>query len=329
MKATRWGIIGPGKIAEVFANDLEHVNSRQQVQAILGHTQETTESFAKEFNVPQVFYDIDDFLNEAEIDIVYVATPHTLHHEQVLACLQRRLPVLCEKPLTINREQCDELIKTARQNNVFLMEGMWIRFLPSIKLVMDLLEQGIIGKIVSVKAAMCYKAPYDPDSRYFDPELGGGSLLDLGIYPVFLSLLVLGKPDTIKAIGTISDSGVDEDCNVLFHYKSGRRAILESSLVSDADMPAEIIGEKGTIRILNPWFEKPTGIEVHLYDEGRTVYPCKWAGHGLQFEIQEVLDCLSNKKISSDLLSHEVSRQLVTIMDEIRSQVKVTYEMYE
>jgi predicted dehydrogenase len=231
--------------------------------------------------------------------------------------------------MTINLEQCEELIQAARRNNVFLMEGMWIRFIPSIKLLLDILEQGSIGRIVSVKASMCYKAPYDPNSRYFDPELGGGSLLDLGIYPVFLSMLVLGKPDTIKAIGTISGEGIDEDCSVLFHYKNGCHAILESSLVSDADMPAEIIGEKGTIRILNPWFEKCAGIEVNLFGEGRTIYPCKWPGHGLQFEIQEVLDCLSMKKIESDRLPHDFSRQLVTVMDEIRSQVKVTYDMYE
>src|SRR5687768_5390267 len=141
MNVTRWGIIGPGKIAEVFANDLDQLNSSQQVQAILGHTRETAERFAKEFNVPQIFYDIDEFLNEAKVDIVYVATPHTLHYEQVLACLNRKIPVLCEKPLTINRENCEELIRVSQQNNVFLMEGMWIRFLPSIKLVLDLLEQ--------------------------------------------------------------------------------------------------------------------------------------------------------------------------------------------
>jgi predicted dehydrogenase len=329
MNTTRWGIIGPGKIAQVFANDLEQLNSHQQIQAVMGHTEKNTLSFAKEFNVPQVFFELEDFLNNAEIDIVYIATPHTLHFEQVLACLNRKIPVLCEKPMTINTRQSEELITVARTTNTFLMEGMWIRFLPSIKLMLEIIQRGDIGKIISIKASMCYKAPYDPHSRYFDPELGGGSLLDLGIYPVFLALLLLGKPDTIKAVGTLTGEGVDEDCSVLFHYKNGQRAMLESSLLTDTDIPAEIIGEKGMIRILNPWFEKCAGIEVHLYDEGKTVYPCKWPGHGLQFEIEEVLDCLSNKKISSDLLSHDFSRQLMMVMDEIRSQVKVTYEMYE
>ncbi|MBC7948929.1 MAG: Gfo/Idh/MocA family oxidoreductase [Chitinophagaceae bacterium] len=329
MKPTKWGIIGPGKIAQVFAHDLKQLNSPQKVQAVLGHTKKTTECFATEFDVPQVFMELDEFLDKADIDIVYVATPHTLHYEQVLACLQRKIPVLCEKPMTINADQCSALIAASQTYRTFLMEGMWIRFLPSIRQVMELVKNGRIGKITSIKAAMCYKAPQDSDSRYFDPSLGGGSLLDLGIYPIFLSMLLLGKPDTVKAVGTLSGEGVDEDCSILFHYKEGQRAILESSLTSDTEQPAEITGEKGMIRIFNPWFERPAGIELHLYDEGRVVYPCNWPGHGLQFETQEVLDCIENKKIESEWHPHQFSLNLITVLDEIRSQVRVTYELYE
>lgn len=327
MKSTKWGLIGPGNIARDFAKDLSLVRTPQHIQAVLGHTEKSTEKFAREFNVPQTFTELGDFIENADIDVVYVASPHTLHYEQVLACLKKKFPVLCEKPLTINASQCIELIDTARINTIFLMEGMWIRFLPSITRMLELIEK--IGNIISVKASMCYKAPYDPQSRYFNPELGGGSLLDLGIYPVFLAMLLLGKPDTIKAIGTLSNEGVDETCSVLFHYKNGQHAMLESSLLSQTDMPAEITGEKGVLKILNPWFEKAAGIELNLYDEEKIIYPCQWEGHGLHFEAEEVLTCLKNNKISSDLYPHDFSLELIMTMDEIRNQMHVTYEMYE
>jgi predicted dehydrogenase len=329
MKRARWGIIGPGTIAHQFANDIGLLESPQIIQAVLGHSKKHTEEFANEFGIPQVFTNLEEFIEKAKIDIAYIASPHTLHYEQALACLRNKIPVLCEKPMAINLDQCNELIAASREHTTFLMEGLWIRFLPSVQLLLNIIEKGEIGRILSIKASMNFKAPYDPKSRLFDPDLGGGSLLDLGIYPIFLALLLLGKPDTIKAIGTLSDQGIDEDCSILFHYKSGQRTILESSLVNQTQMPAEITGEKGTIRILHPWFEKAAGIEVDLYDDGKTIYPCQWPGHGLQFEAAEALKCISANKIASEQIPHVFSQQLITIMDEIRRQIHVNYEMYE
>lgn len=329
MKETNWGIIGPGNIAHDFARDLRLIPVLQKITAVVGHNTESTGEFAREFNVPDTYTDFDEFIKNKLMDAVYIATPHPQHFEQALACIQKNIPVLCEKPMTINADQCRELIAAARKHKTFLMEGMWIRFLPSIQQVLSIIQQGKIGNVVSVKASMCYKAPYDPDSRYFDPALGGGSLLDLGIYPVFLAHLLMGKPDTIKAVGTLSKEGVDETCSVLFHYKTGQHAILESSLIAQTDMPAEITGEKGVIKILDPWYEKANGIELNEYNEGKIIYPCKWQGHGLQYEAIEVLNCIQQNKIESDILSHAFSLELIQTMDEIRSQIHVTYDLYE
>jgi predicted dehydrogenase len=194
---------------------------------------------------------------------------------------------------------------------------------------LSIIKDGRIGKIVSIKASMCYKAPQEPNSRYFDPALGGGSLLDLGIYPIFLAHLLLGKPDTLKAVGSLSSKGVDEACSVLFHYNTGQQAILESSLLAQTDMPAEITGEKGTIKILDPWYEKSAGIELNLYNEEKIIYPCVWEGHGLQYETEEVLNCIQQGKLESDQMSHAFSLEMITIMDEIRNQIQVSYDMYE
>src|SRR5687768_2059352 len=276
MRETNWGIIGPGNIANAFAWDLKLVPVLQRITAVMGHHPESTNQFARKFNVTDTYTDLDAFIENKTMDAVYIATPHPQHFEYALACLKKNIPVLCEKPMTINADQSRELIVASQKNNTFLMEGMWIRFLPSIQQVLSIIRQGKIGDIFSIKASMGYKAPYDPNSRYFDPALGGGSLLDLGIYPVFLAYLLLGKPDTIKAVGTLSREGVDEACSVLFHYKTGQHAILESSLISQSDTPAEIAGEKGIIKILDPWYEKAKGIELDEYNEGKIIYPCNW-----------------------------------------------------
>ena len=329
MKLTKWGIIGPGNIAHTFVKDLSLLRKSQQVTAVLGHDRQSTYDFAKEYSIPDYYIELRDFVKNKNIDIAYIATPHPQHFEQALICLQNKIPVLCEKPMTINADQSRHLIAVARQNNTFLMEGMWIRFLPSIQLAQRIIEQGMIGKVTSMRASISFKAPHEPENRFFDPELGGGSLLDLGIYPIFLALLILGKPCSIKAIAKLSEEGVDEACSVLFHYKNGSHATIESSLVSTLDIPAEIVGEKGIIKILNPWYEKASGIELQLNGEGKIIYPCHWEGHGLYFEAEEAIRCLENNTISSDLLPHELSLNMIRIVDEIRTQINVTYEMYE
>ncbi|RYZ34136.1 MAG: Gfo/Idh/MocA family oxidoreductase, partial [Sphingobacteriales bacterium] len=265
------------------------------------------------------------WLDEVQPDIVYIATPHPDHFQQALDCLQRKIAVLCEKPMTVNAEQCRQLIEAAKENKTFLMEGMWIRFLPSIQMVLRLIEEGKIGKVISIKAATTFKAPPDENSRYFNPDKGGGSLLDLGIYPVYLALLLLGTPRSIKAIAKLTDENIDENCSILFQYRSGAYAMLESSLIASGDAPAEITGEKGTIKIYHPWFEKANGIELTVEGEGKIIYPCPWNGHGMQFETEEVLNCLAEEKIESDLHPLSASLDLISTMDEIRRQIKVVY----
>jgi len=325
MKATRWGIAGPGSIAATFAKDLSLMPQLQEIVTVLGHSEDSSRSFAEEFGVKHSYTDPSHWLDEIQPDIVYIATPHPDHFLQALACLERKIPVLCEKPMTMNADQSRQLIDTSVANHTFLMEAMWIRFLPSIQLVLDMIEHGMIGKVLSIKAATAFKAPQEDNNRYFDREKGGGSLLDLGIYPVYLALLLLGKPRSIKAFAKLSDENVDETCSILFQYRSGAYAMLESSLISSSDAPAEITGEKGTIRIYHPWFEKAKGIEINIEGDGKIIYPCSWPGHGMHYEIQEVLECIKANKIESELHPHEASIDLIVVLDEIRRQIKVVY----
>jgi predicted dehydrogenase len=326
MDTFTWGIIGPGNIAAEFANDLSFVSSaKHQVGAILHHDLDKAAAFAAKEGAPQYFEDIQAFVKEARVDAVYIATPHPLHFEETIICLQHKLPVLCEKPLAMNSRQVQAMVKASEDNKTFLLEGMWIRFLPSINKVLSLVESGLIGKIVSIKADMSYKAPYDPQSRYFDPKLGGGSLLDLGIYPVFLTHLLLGKPDRIQAIARLSEKQVDEACAALFQYQQGSYAFIESSLVTQTELTATVYGEKGRLQITTPWNEKPPQIITEIYGEDAQHHPCTWEGRGFQYEAEEVYRCVKAGKLYSEQFCHRFSLDLMATLDAIRQQTHIIY----
>jgi predicted dehydrogenase len=329
MKAFKWGIIGPGNIARDFVDDFKFVSSPQEVTSVLSHHEESAKDFARDLGIREYYTDPGLFLKNKNFDAVYIASPHTSHFEYSLACLNQKVPVLCEKPLVINSAQTKKLIAASENNNTFLLEGMWIRFLPSIKKVLEIISSGQVGEIDAVKASMSFKAPQDNDNRYFNPELGGGSLLDLGIYPVFLAHLVLGKPKFIRSVGKLSDKGIDETCAMLFQYENGGHAMLESSIITQTELSAEIAGSKGVIKILSPWNEKPSAIKVSMYDGAEKEYPCEWEGRGFQFEIEEVISAVNNQQIYSHQYSHDFSLDVMQTIDEVRKQIGVKYEPFE
>lgn len=326
MESFTWGIIGPGNIAKAFADDLAlATNAHHRLGAVLSHNLEKAAGFAAEEQAPQYFDDLHIFLQQAKIDAVYIATPHPLHHQETLQCLQHRIPVLCEKPMGMNKEQVQEMVAAAEQYQTFLMEGMWVRFLPSIHTVLSLIESDTIGKVLAVKADLTYKAPADPDSRYFNPELGGGSLLDLGIYPVFLTHLLLGKPVQVQALAKLTNKGIDESCAALLNYNDGAYALIESSLVMQTGTPAVVYGEKGKITIRSPWNEKPAAIESEDYGGTTIIHPCGWNGKGLYYEAEELYDCVRQSRISSPHLCHAFSLDMIETMDTIRQQTGISY----
>jgi predicted dehydrogenase len=326
MNTFRWGIIGPGSIAKEFAHDIKLIRSaRHEISAVLSHRAESAAAFAEEEHVPAFYTDMELFLDEGGMDAVYIATPHPFHYRETMRCLQRKVPVLCEKPMGMNQEQVKDMIARSQETNTFLMEGMWIRFLPSIAKVLSLISENTIGTVLSVKADMSYKAPRDMDSRYFDPHLGGGSLLDLGIYPISLVLLVLGRPDELQSWARLSKDKIDESCVALFQYPNGIYATVESSLVMQTGLTAVIYGSTGKIHILRPWNEKPERIVVEMYDGQTQEYPCEWEGRGLQFEAEEAYHCIKTGKTESEKVNHAFSEDLIELMDIIRRQTGIVY----
>ncbi len=326
METFKWGVIGPGSIAKDFAHDLKlAATACHTIEAVFSKDINEAHQFADKEQAPRYFDKLDTFVNNAQVDAVYIATPHTLHCEEAIACLQNGLPVLCEKPLAINLAQVNRMTTVARQHHTFLMEAMWIRLTPGIQQLVKLIADNAIGELVALRADISYKAPYDLESRYFNPELGGGSLLDLGIYAVFLAQLLFGKPEKIQAHARLSPGSIDESCTMLFSYEGGKYATLESSFVLQTEGMAVIYGKNGKIIIQQPWNEKTKGITVQPYDAESTSYPCEWEGRGFQYEIDEVYRCIKAGKIESDIYSHSFSKAVFETMDEVRRQAGVMY----
>lgn len=324
----QWGIIGPGNIARDFVEDFKYVESKKcEIGPVLGHNADHTKDFVEK-NGGFHAADMNAFI-QAKPDVAYIATPHPYHFEQAITCLENKIPVLCEKPLALNQQQVEAMIDASKKNQTFLMEGMWSRFLPSFQFVFDTIQSGTIGDVLHLHADMSFIAEKDKNNRFFNPALGGGSLLDVGIYPIYLSYFLLGKPDTIFACGKINQSNIDETCGVTLKYNNGNFAMLESSIITQTEGSAWIYGSKGTIRIKKPWTEHPEKIEVIVNNEVLSQYNSSWQGRGFQYEIEEVIQCLNNNKTESEILPHNTSINVVKIMDEVRSQLNITYPKFE
>ena len=326
MVTFKWGSIGPGNIAETFLQDLKRASSAHHiVNAVFHKEKEKASAFAGKWEIPYYYDSIHEMAKDCHMDAVYIATPHPFHHKEALICLEQRIPVLCEKPLAINKMQVEEMIASSRRNQTFLMEGMWIRFLPSIKQVMEICDQGLIGDIVSLHANLSYVAPKDSGSRYFNPVLGGGSLLDLGIYPVYLAVLLMGKPIAISSHARVNADQIDEHCIINLEFLRKSFAVCESSLITNTGNIADICGTKGSIRICKPWNEMPECIELSDTDGNITRIPSGWEGHGFQYEVDEVLRCIEKNQLESPALTHSTSLCVMEILDTVRQQNGIYY----
>jgi predicted dehydrogenase len=323
LKTTKWGIIGPGRIAHKFAQGLAVIPDAQ-LFAVASRSEDRARDFARQYNIPYFYGGYEKIVQNPDIDIIYVATPHTYHYENTLMCLQNDIPVLCEKPFTITREQLLKLVITSRERKIFLMEAIWTRFLPTIKKVIDIRESGKLGKIKAIYADFGFKAPVDFNGRLYNPELGGGALLDIGIYPVFLSLLLLGKPEEIKSMAVIAETGVDESCSILFKYSNRVMASLNCTITAETPIEAVIIFENGRIRINRGWFA-PSSLTIITAKEKKREINFRYNGNGYHFEAIEAMRCLRKGFTECPVLPLNFSLELMELLDEIRKQCGIRY----
>lgn len=322
-KVFNWGIIGLGKIAHKFAQDLQGIKSAK-LHAVASRSFPKAKTFAKKYSATYAFGSYEEMVSCPDLDVVYIATPHPFHCENTLMCLKHKIPVLCEKPFAMNAAEARRMIAASKSNKTFLMEALWTRFLPSMKKMLSIIEDGIIGEVLSIKADFGFKAPFDPDGRLFNQKLGGGSLMDIGIYPVFLSLLILGRPIIVKAIATIGQTNVDESCGIILKYPNNKLAILDSTIISETATEALIYGEKGTIRINGRWHE-PTSITLMRDGKEPKDIFFDYSSNGYSYEAEEVMRCLRRRRLSSPLLDHHFSLDLIELLDEIRMEAGIYY----
>ena len=314
----RWGLIGSGLIATAFAADLSVTDSGRAV-AIGSRSQESADRFADKFGIPNRHASYEALVSDPEVDVVYVATPHPLHHPNALLALRAGKPVLVEKSFTMNAAEARELVAVARAERLFLMEAMWTRFLPHVARIRRLIADGALGDIVTVMADHGQWFPKDPSFRLFAHELGGGVLLDCGVYPVSFASMVLGKPDQILGLVTPAFTGVDGQTSMLFGYSSGAQAVLTCTSSAVTPVRAAIVGTEARIEI-DSLFYAPSCFTLIRRDGEATRFEPPATGKGLHYEADEVARCLRAGLLESPLMPLDESISIMETMDTVLAQ---------
>ncbi|HYH11110.1 MAG TPA: Gfo/Idh/MocA family oxidoreductase [Thermomicrobiales bacterium] len=321
----RWGILGPGRIAAKFATGLQAAPGAELV-AVGSRTQERADAFADTFAAPNRHASYEALAADPDVDVIYVATPHPQHMEATLLCLDHGKAVLCEKPFAMNVRQADRMVASAREKNLFLMEAMWTRFRPAIREAYKLIEEGAIGQPELLQVAVGWGSPFDLSSRLFNKELGGGILLDGGIYPISLASHFLGEPSAIVSLAHMAPSDVDDQGGVIFSYDSGAMASIVFSSRVTPHATATLVGTKGRIEIHEDW-HKPTGLTLRRSDGTAEDFDFPLTeGNGYQYEALHVMECLRAGKTESDIMPLDETLTLMRTLDEIRRQWGLTYD---
>lgn len=322
----RWGILGTGNIARQFAEGLKSARGAA-LQAVGSRTREGAETFGEAFNVPHRHASYEALAADPDVDVVYVATPHPLHKGNSILCLEAGKAVLCEKPFTINRREAEEVVACARRHNLFLMEAMWTRFLPTVMQAAAWVREGVIGEVRMVRADFGFRADYKEESRLFAPEMGGGGLLDVGIYPISLAAMVLGAhPVKVTSMAVLGPTGVDDQNMVALQYANGAIAVAASAVRTETPQDACIIGEKGFIT-LHPLFWKGDTVTLTVHGSEPETRVLPLAGNGYNYEAEAVMDCMRAGKTECDVMGLEDTVALMGILDTARSQWGLRYPM--
>lgn len=319
----RWGIIGTGNIAHQFVKGLANCSS-SIAYAVASRREEEANKFAKEMGVEKAYGSYEELFLDPNVDIVYIATPNHLHHTLSLQALDNGKHVLCEKPFALDLNKAKEMVVKAKEKNLFLMEALWSRFLPSIIETKKAIERGEIGIPLILQAEFGIHPIFDPKSRLFNPSMGGGSIPDIGIYPLFLSLLLFGKPKEIKVVSTAAETGVDMSTAIIMKHKKGEISALISSFATSLKSNAVISGSEGKIE-LKRMFHTPTKVTIQKeFEEKEKEIELSFFGNGYNYEADEVINCLKEGKIESNLLPLSFSLDLMEILDRVRTMAKTS-----
>lgn len=325
MKATiKWGILGAGNIANSFVKGLKSLPDAAVV-AVAARSKDKAEAFAMAYEIPRFYGSYIELANDPDIDIIYVSTLHPFHRDCTLLCLKAGKAVICEKPFTINAIEAQELISYAREQKLFLTDAMWTRYLPANIKVMQLLSDKVIGDVKMVKADFGFRCGWNPQSRLLNPELGGGALLDVGVYTIAYASMAFNaaKPLKIVSMPRIGETGIDEEFSAIIGYEGGGLAMLTGAVRTKTPQEAWILGTKGRIHIPSFWHAQSA--TLYLDGEKEQAFELPYESTGYNYEAAYAMQCLREKRLESDIMPLDESLQIMKTMDEIRAQWGLKY----
>jgi predicted dehydrogenase len=311
----RWGIISTGGIAHKFVDDLQFTDGDIAV-AVGSRTLESATAFADQFNIEHRYGSYEELVKDPDVDVVYIGTPHPMHFENTKLALENGKPVLVEKAFTMTEREATDLVDLARSRNLFLMEAMWTRCLPHIAAMKELIAAGEIGDIVAIEADHGQRFDYDPSSRWFNPELGGGALLDLGVYPVSFTSMLLGEPATTMRMIDYAPTGVDQQMSMIFGYEGGAQAYLNTTTLAKTPTTASVSGTKARIEIDGDFYS-PSAFSLKTRDGSARRFEFSTQGRGMHYEASEVARCLREGLKESPLMPLAESVSIMRTMEKL------------
>ncbi len=319
----KWGILAPGKMSAKFTRGLQLLENAE-LYAVGSRDLGRAKQFAEEFGYKKYYGSYEELASDREVDIIYIASPHSHHHEHALMCLRNRKAVICEKAFALNSNEVEDMIAEAKKQNVFLMEALWPPFQPIYKKTKEIIDGGEPGKIIHLDAKFAFQAPFDPIDRKFNLNLGGGSLLDIGIYPVIDALWFMGVPDEITAKASFTETGSEDSISIIFRYADGRMATLYSSFRTQTTIGCDLLCENGNLSF-SRGRDMSQRLKVEINDKEIIDYSMIPEGMGYQFEAIEVMKCLDENRLESKVVPLSFSRALINTLDRIRVKAGILY----
>jgi len=322
-KHYKWGIMAPGKMAAKFANGLK-VLENAELHAVGSRDLARAEKFAHDNGFRKAYGSYVELAGDPAVDIIYIASPHSQHHSQTILCLKNKKAVICEKAFALNSREAGEMIEEARRQKVFLMEALWPPFQPFYKKAHEILKSGILGRIIHLHSYFSFNPPYDPADRKFNISLGGGSLLDIGIYPVIDALTFLGVPDEIKSSALFGETGSEESISAIFKYNTGAMAEIYSSFRTNTGIGCDLLCEKGNLTV-SRGRDMNQRVILGLHGKEKETFVFSPPALGYHWEAQEVMRCLDEGLTESPAVPLSFSADLINTLDRIRKAAGIVF----
>lgn len=323
MKKYKWGILAPGKMSAKFTRALKLLDN-VELHAVGSRDIERATLFARDYGFKNYYGSYEELAADPDLEIVYIASPHSYHYEHTMLCLRNGKHVICEKAFAMNAREVKEMINEAKKRKLFLMEALWPPFQPFYKKAHEIIKSGILGNINYLDGYFSFIPPFDPNDRKFNLSLGGGSLMDIGIYPVIDALTFLGLPSGIKAAAVFGQTGSEESLSVIFTYRNGKMASLYSSFRTSIGIGCEIYCEKGNL-ILSRGRDMNQRVILSLHGKDKEEFVFTPPAMGYHWEAEEVMKCLDEGRIESPVVPLSFSYDLIKTIDRIRKTAGIVF----